>query len=63
MRTLLAAVLLTLPAQAAEPLVVDVMCDQHWCRIKKETLKELLTGAQKLQAHVEELRHLCGWNK
>ena len=61
MRLLLAAVLLALPAQAAQPVVVDVMCAGEWCRIRKDTLKELLSGAAKMSAHVEELRGLCGW--
>ena len=65
MRLLLALVLLALPAQAAEPLKPDVMCDAQsgWCAIKKDTLKALLENTQKLAAHTAELRVLCGWDK
>lgn len=64
MRTALLAVLLCFPAYAAEPLKADVMCDgKGWCAIRYDTLKALLEGAQKLQAHNAYIETLCNWRK
>ena len=64
MRTLLLAALLAVPVQAAVPVHVDVMCnDQGWCAIRKDTLRALLAGSQKLQEHNAYIETLCGWRK
>ena len=63
MRTLLALVLLALPAQAAIPVKPDVVCSNGWCAIRQDTLKALIVNTQKLSEHTMELRVLCGWDK
>ena len=64
MRTELALLLVLIPAQAAEPLrEPDVACNAEWCLIRKATFNELLLGVQKMNAHIEELRGLCGWGR
>ena len=57
------ALLLCFPAYAAEPVKPDVMCDGSWCAIRYDTLKALLEGAQKLQAHNAYVESLCGWRR
>ena len=64
MKILLAAVLLAMPVEAAEPLPErDVYCSEKWCAIKRETLKALIENTQKLMDDSKQLRLLCGWDK
>lgn len=63
MRTLLAMLLIALPLEAAEPAKPDVICDRGWCAIRYDTLKALLEGSQKLQAHNAYIETLCGWRR
>lgn len=50
------------PANAETPLPpADVVCNEKWCMISKDTLRSLLENTQKLSEHVAELRWMCGW--
>lgn len=63
MRTLL-ALLLCFPAVAAEQVPEpDGVCDEQFCMIKKESLRQLLEGFQKMGERQAQLEQLCGWTK
>jgi len=67
MRLALALALIAFPAYAADSVKPDAMCavvgGVNWCRVKYDTLKQLLEGAQRLQAHNAYVETLCGWRK
>lgn len=48
------------PTQLPPP---DVVCDKGWCRIRYDTLKALVEGAQKLQEHNAYIETLCNWRQ
>lgn len=39
----------------------DVRCLNGWCMVKQDTLMQIVTALQKLNAYTAELNKLCGW--
>lgn len=42
-----------------EPQLIS--CEDGWCLVREETMRELVTGVKKMNDHVQELRVMCGW--